>query len=184
MSKRALILLADGFEEIEAIAVIDILRRAEIKVAITSLDFKLVASARKMMIKTDYLIETLPDYEFDMLVLPGGSEGVKNLEESEGAKSLIRRFEAEGKYVAAICAAPLILEHMGFLKGKKATSYPGIAAELKSCEYQANSTVVVDGKLITSQGPATAIEFALTLVEVLKSKEARTAIETAIIYKG
>ncbi len=182
MSKRALILLADGFEEIEAVAVIDILRRADIKVAITSLDFKLVTSARKVMIKTDYLIETLPDYEFDMLILPGGGEGVKNLEQSEGVKSLIKRFEAEGKYIAAICAAPIILEHMDFLKGKKITAYPGIANDFKSCEYLTDK-VVVDGKLITSQSPTTAIEFALTLVEVLKSKEARSAIETAMIVK-
>jgi 4-methyl-5(b-hydroxyethyl)-thiazole monophosphate biosynthesis len=181
MSKRALIIVADGFEEIEAVAVIDILRRAEIKVTIASIDFKLVTSARNLLIKADYLIDTLPDYEFDMLILPGGGLGVKNLQESDGVKSLIKRFNAEGKYIAAICAAPTILENMGLLKDKTVTAYPGVESDLKSCKYTSDN-VVIDGKLITSKGPGTAMEFSFTLVELLRSKELRDTLETAMVF--
>ena len=181
MPTRALILLADGFEEIEAIAVIDLLRRADIKLSTVSLDLKLVTSARNVVLKTDHLIEEIPAFDYDMLVLPGGGEGVKNLKENDHVKSLIKRFDAEGKYIAAICAAPLVLEEIGLLKNKKVTSYPSVASDLKSAQWS-DEKVVVDGKLVTSQSPTTAIEFALSLVELLKSKEVRQSIEKAIDY--
>jgi 4-methyl-5(b-hydroxyethyl)-thiazole monophosphate biosynthesis len=160
-------ILPDGFEEIEAVAAIDILRRGGVKVNLAALDFKLVDGGHDIMIKADSLIDTLPDYEFNMLILPGGGKGVENMLESEAVTTLIKRFDAEGKWIAAICAAPKVLEHAGILKGKKITCYPGIRNEIKTAHH-IDADVVVDHNIITSRGPATAIAFGLKLLETLR----------------
>lgn len=184
MSKRALILLADGFEEIEAISVIDILRRASVKVTIASLDFKLVTGAQNIMIKSDCLLEAIPEYEYDMLILPGGFSGVENLAESENVKSIIKLFQVEGKFIAAICAAPTLLEQIGVIKDKSVTSYPSVEGNLKSIKTYKTDDVVIDDKLITSRGPGTAMAFAYTLVELLLDKKTVATLKDEMVYKA
>lgn len=184
MSKRALILLADGFEEIEAVSVIDILRRAGIKVTIASLDFKLVTGAHNVMIKSDCLVESIPEYEYDMLILPGGLTGVENLAESDSVKSIIKLFQVEDKYIAAICAAPTLLNKVGILSGKTITSYPSVRDEFKKVKEYVEDAVVIDGKLITSRGPGTAMAFAYALAEILVDKKTADSLKEGMVYKA
>lgn len=180
MSVRALMILAEGFEEIEALAVVDILRRGLVKVTLAALDFKLVDGAHDIMVKADCLLETLPEFDYDMIILPGGSKGTDNLQDSEVVTNLIKRFDVEGKWIAAICAAPRILDHIGLLKGKKATSYPETKAEMHHATW-VDEAVVVDGKIITSQGPGTALEFGFKLLEVLKPEHVEE-IKKAMVF--
>ena len=167
MSTRALVILADGFEEIEALTVVDVLRRGHVKVTIAALDFKLVTGAHEIIVKADCLLEELPEHEYNMLILPGGNPGTTNLEKSELVTNHIKRMAAEGTYIAAICAAPRILDHMGLLKHKKATCFPSTKDDIIDAHIM-DENVVVDGHYITSKGPGTAMEFAFKLLEILK----------------
>ena len=182
MSVRALMILADGFEEVEALTVVDILRRGQIKVTLAALDFKLVDGAHDIMVKADCLLEALPDYTYEMLILPGGAKGTDNLQNSEEVANLIKRFDVEGKWIAAICAAPRILDHMGLLKGKHATSFPGAKPDMKDCNW-VDQDVVVDGNCITSKGPATAFAFGFQLLDVLKPEHVKE-VQDAMLYIG
>lgn len=171
-----LVHLATGFEEIEALTVVDLLRRVDIDVASVSVTGeKTVEGAHGIKVNTDYLFEEV-DYErCQMIVLPGGLPGAYNLRDHKGLCKNIVRFAAEGKGLAAICAAPLVLGSLGLLSGKKATIYPGMEEELKGAEAM-DFPVVRDVNIITSQGPATAMKFAKTIVEYFKGKEAGEAL--------
>ena len=181
---KAFVFLAPGFEEIEAISIIDTLRRAEIKtisVAITS--EKTVKGAHDIEILADALFSKTDFSEGDILILPGGQPGTDNLNAHAGLKAIINQYNNQHKYIAAICAAPLVFGEMGLLKGKKAICYPSFENRLIGTEIAENERVVVDGNIITSKGPGTAIEFALQLVEILVGKEVAEKWRVGMIVK-
>jgi len=163
---------ADGFEEIEAITVLDVLRRAGIDAQSVSVTGNLlVMGAHSIPIKADALFDDAAYEDCDMIVLPGGMPGSTGLWKHQGLAEKIRNFSAQGKWLAAICAAPMVFGQMGLLKGRKAICYPGFEDKLLGAKIGKHN-VEIDGKIITSKGPGTAMEFALTLVEVLQNKEA------------
>lgn len=162
----AAILLADGFEEVEALSVVDILRRAKIDIDTVSVSDTLdVTSAREITVKADKLFVSMDRY--DMIILPGGA-GAWKLREDNKVIKLVQDYNKKGKLISAICAAPMVLGKAGIVKGKKVTSYPGeeIQSYLKDAKYL-EDPVVVDGNLTTSRGPSTAFAFAYTLVDRL-----------------
>ena len=171
MGKKAVILLAIGFEEIEAVTVIDILRRAGIETIIAGLDGINITGSHGITITADKKLSDLkPD--FDVVVIPGGMPGALHLHNSSEVNDFIKDINAKGTLVAAICAAPsVVLAPIGILDNKSATCYPGDQIDFgKSTRYK-NKAVVVDGNIITSQGPATAMEFAFAIVEKLIGKD-------------
>jgi protein deglycase len=178
----ALVLLADGFEEIEAVTIVDVLRRADVKVTTASLTTKSVIGSHGIAIEADRLLDELlsstPPVTFDLLALPGGLPGSKHLRDDARVMDLVRQQAAASRIVAAICAAPIALEAAGVLRGKFATSYPG--NELASASYR-EERVVTDGNIITSRGPGTALEFALTLVEQLVSVDRAKQLRAGMI---
>jgi len=165
---KVMIPLAEGFEEIEAFSIIDVLRRAGIKVDTVGVVGTVIAGSHGVRVMVDKKItEANPD-EYDAIVLPGGSPGYTNLSRSSKLLDIIKKLNYQDKLIAAICASPSILSKLGLLDNKKATIYPGMEKELP---YPRGERVVVDRNVITSQGPGTAIEFALKIVEKLVSKE-------------
>jgi 4-methyl-5(b-hydroxyethyl)-thiazole monophosphate biosynthesis len=179
MSKVAVI-LADGFEEVEAIAIVDVLRRAEITVVIAGLHDGPVVSARKVKIIPDTVIDTVLPDGFDMIVLPGGQPGADNLNADPRVKDLVRAFSQKGKLTGAICAAPIVLGSAGVLKGKHATAYPSYKDRLGGAVYE-EKAVVEDGDVLTSRGPGTAFAFGLAIVARLVSKEKAQKIREAML---
>lgn len=173
--------LADGFEEIEALAVVDVLRRADIDVKMVSMtDSKAVRGAHDIVVSADLLFQEA-DYEAcDMIVLPGGMPGTANLAKHEGLAKQLITFAQNDKWIAAICAAPSVLGKLSLLKGKWATSYPGYENQMIGVDYS-EERVVRDGKLITSRGPGTAIEFSLELVKVLKNEQTAEVLRNKMI---
>ncbi len=177
------VFFADGFEEIEALATVDILRRAGLETRMISVyDRKEVTGARKVTVKTD---ESLPGFSFESLraiVLPGGAPGFSNLEKCTPLTDAVKKFAANpDKLVAAICGAPSILGHLGILKGKHATIYPGMEDHLEGA-LTSTDTVVTDGNLITSRGAGTAIDFALAIVGYYQGEEAAKDLASKIVY--
>lgn len=173
MSKKILVPVGNGTEELEAICIVDVLKRAGADVTIASVNEEIVKGSQGTRFFSDALIDDCVDKTYDLIVLPGGIPGVNNLRDSETLIKLLKKHVAENKTYAAICAAPsVVLEHHGFLKGKKATCHPGFVEHLSNKE-SVKSKVVVDGNLITSRGAGTALEFALTLVEILFGAEKR-----------
>lgn len=180
--KRVSVLLADGFEEVEALTVVDLLRRAKIYVDTVSITEEyIVHGAHGINVQTEDLFEEVNFVEFDMIVLPGGMPGTTSLNDHSGVRRVVKDFCENGKQVAAICAAPTILGGMGLLKGKKATCYPTMEAQLQGAVIT-RAPVTVDGNIITSRGMGTAIDFALKLIELLSSKEKSQEIADAIVY--
>jgi 4-methyl-5(b-hydroxyethyl)-thiazole monophosphate biosynthesis len=176
---KVLIPLAQGCEEIEAVTVIDILRRAGIEVISAGLDDQPVRASRGVMLLPDITLEAALQQDFDMVVLPGGQPGSNNLKADPRIIALLQKMAQQGKYIAAICAAPSVLASAGLLAGKQATSFPGALDAFPQIQQQ-HLAVVEDGKLITSRGPGTAMEFALTLVERLVDKEMRSTVEAGL----
>jgi 4-methyl-5(b-hydroxyethyl)-thiazole monophosphate biosynthesis len=168
--KKVLIHLANGFEEIEAITPMDVLRRAGCEVVTVSVTGKHeVIGAHGITVLADKLF-TESDYDHaDMILLPGGQPGSDNLNSHEGLRKQILNFSQQGKLLAAICAAPLVLGSTGVLKGKKATCYPGVESKLAGATITGNA-VEVDGHVITGRGPGLAMSFSMTLVEILVGK--------------
>ncbi len=180
MNKKVYVLLAEGFEEVEALTVVDYLRRAGVEVQTLSITAdKTVTGSHRIPVVADALFEEHTD-DFDMIVLPGGLPGAENLRDCPALIELLQKANADGKYIAAICAAPIILEKAGLTAGKKGTSYPGFEKQLSYAEYL-NEIVVVDQNLITSRGPAAAVYFALTLIEVLLGREKREEIAEGLL---
>lgn len=175
--------LATGFEEVEALSVVDILRRAKIDVETVSvMGDRMVLGSHDIPVQADILIEN-GDYEnCEMMVFPGGFEGTTNMANHEGLLMRLREFTDQKKWVAAICAAPMILGELGLLDGKEATCYPGLERHLFGAELRQDN-VVVSENFITSKGPATAMDFALKIIEVLKDKEAAQEIADGLLFE-
>lgn len=181
--KKIFIHFADGFEEIEALAPVDILRRAGCDVTIVSMmDRKEVTSSRGVKIVADKLFEEMNYAEADMLVLPGGMPGSKNLDEHKGLKDKIVEANKSGKWIAAICAAPMVLGHLGLLKGKKATCYPGNEPDLIGATVT-GASVEEDGNIITAKGAGVSVKFGLALAEVLVGKEKADEIKVKMMVE-
>lgn len=172
MAKTVLVPIADGTEEIEAVCIIDTLRRAGLEVTVASVMESLqIKAARGVNIVADKLIGECLSEKYDAIALPGGIPGAEHLRDSQELLQLLQAQKAADKVYSAICASPaVVLEHHGLLEGKKATAYPGYSDSLSNQEAVENR-VVLDGKCVTSRGPGTAIEFALKLIEVLLDKE-------------
>jgi 4-methyl-5(b-hydroxyethyl)-thiazole monophosphate biosynthesis len=177
---RVAVILAEGFEEVEAIAIVDVLRRAEIDTVIAGLHLGPIASARKVMVIPDTVIDTVKADDFDMIVLPGGQPGSDNLNADPRVKELIKSFSQKGKLTGAICAAPYVLANAGVLQGKHVTAYPSYKDRLGGAVYEEKS-VVVDGNVLTSRGAGTALNFGLAIVEKLVSKEKAQKIKEAML---
>ncbi len=174
--------LATGFEEVEALTVIDLLRRAGIEVKSVSITGnKRVMGTHDIPVEADIVYEEADYGECEMIVLPGGLPGADYLGEHEGLVKQIRDFAEKGKYLAAICAAPQVFGAQGVVEGRKATIYPGMEDCLKGALPQ-NEIVVADGNVITSMGPATAMPFALKLIEVLKGKDASDSVAKGLLW--
>lgn len=180
--KKVAVFLANGFEEVEAMTVIDYLRRVSLQVDIISVTGeKNAKGSHGIEIVSDLLLEEVEEIsDYDALVLPGGMPGATNLRDDSRVISAVQRMNEEGRVVAAICAAPIVLEEAGVTGGKKLTSYPGFAPRLASGIYS-EEIVCEDGNLITSRGPATAILFAMKLAEKLVGQEAAEALAQELL---
>lgn len=180
--KRVYLFLADGFEEIEGLTVVDLMRRAGIDVVTVSvMGKKEITGSRKIVVQADALWEESCFEDADMLVLPGGEPGTTRLESFAPLCELVKNFSAKGGEIAAICAAPRIFAGLGLLEGKKATSYPSVMERLKGAE-RTEEPVAVDGNITTSRGLGTAIDFALVLIGKLKGMEKAEEIGKSIVY--
>ena len=177
---KVLVLLAQGCEEIEAVTVIDILRRAGVEVTSAGLDDLPVLASHGVVLLPDTTLDLAQHQSFDMIVLPGGQPGTDNLKADQRLIALLQKMAQQGKYVAAICAAPSVLATAGLLDGRKATCYPTCLNGFPKVNLKTDA-VVEDGKLITSRGPGTAMDFALTLVERLAGKAKRQEVEAALV---
>lgn len=178
---RVLIPLAQGCEDLESVTLIDLLRRASINVTTASLDSKPVTCARGTVIIADTTLDSVLNNDFDLLVLPGGLPGADNLNADPRVHQIIERLAKENKYIGAICAAPKVLVENGLLDGKKATAYPNCLSAMDTSKVElTDAAVQIDGKVITSKGPGTAMDFALTLIEILLGKDARNDVEAPL----
>lgn len=180
---KVYIFLANGFEEIEGLTVVDLLRRAGIEIQMVSImGTKDIISSHKIKIEADELFEKVDYQDADMLVLPGGMPGTNYLSAHKGLVTILKQFNQEGKNLAAICAAPSVLGENDILKGKKATCYPGYEEKLNGA-IVTGSNVEMDSNIITSKGMGTSIDFALAIITKLKDKETADNIAAAIQYK-
>jgi len=179
--KEALLPLMEGFEEIEAITIADILRRGGITVVMAGLESVIVEGAHGITIITDRLIDHVVGQEFDLIVLAGGA-GTFRLNTDARVKEIIQKHADLGKFIGAICATPLVLFTQGLLHGRKITSYPAIREQLPNTEYL-EIPVVVDGNIITSRGVATAIPFALKLVELIQGEAIAQEVGKNILFE-
>ena len=179
--KKAVVFLANGFEEIEALSIIDILRRGGVGVTTLSISNNYIAvGAHKVKVEADELFDDFIFDGIDMLVLPGGMPGASNLNEHQGVRRIVMDFAAEGKEIAAICAAPMVFGELGLLQGKNATCYPSFEPTLKGANVTSEN-VVVDGNITTGKGPGFAFDFALALVEKLMGEEVRKEVEAGML---
>lgn len=179
---RAYVFLAEGFEEIEGLTVVDLLRRAGIETEMISImEKREVTGAHGITVVADSLFDAHSYEEGELLVLPGGMPGTTNLAAHEGLCGLLKKYFAEGKKLAAICAAPSVPGRLGLLKGKDAVCYPGFEAQLEGAHVKRTS-VAVDGNVTTSRGMGTAIEFALSLIEQLLGAKKAEEIREGILY--
>lgn len=184
MKPNVLIPLAQGCEELEAITLIDLFRRAEINVITASLDSKPVICARKSVLIADTTLDKVINDTFDLIVLPGGLPGADNLNADPRIHQIINRLASENKKIAAICAAPKVLLENGILNGKQVTAYPDSLNELNTSNIKLNEEAVqIDGNIITSKGPGTAMDFALILIEQLLGVDARRQVEEPLYRK-
>ena len=179
---KAAIVLANGFEEIEAVSLIDILRRAEIDAVSVGLDKKCVCGAHGVEMIADEILDDIKVSEFDMIVLPGGLPGAENLAKSEKLGKILRDFDANNAKIGAICAAPWALATAGVLKSSY-TCYPGFENQIAHPGYTNAANVVKDQNIMTSKGPATAMEFALQIVRELKGKQVYSKLKSDLLFK-
>jgi 4-methyl-5(b-hydroxyethyl)-thiazole monophosphate biosynthesis len=181
VTKRICVLLAQGFEETEAVAVIDVLRRAELDVVLIGLDKHLVRGSHGIVIEADQLLANASLLEWDLIYLPGGLPGAHFLRDNEHVQNLLRTQHASGRLVAAICAAPLALEKAGLLRGRRVTSHPSVRDQLVSVREYRQDRVVIDDNVITSRGAGTALELGFALVALLDGRESAERIRESMV---
>lgn len=179
---HVLVPLAQGCEELEAVTIIDLLRRAEIRVTTASLTDEPITASRGTVLLADTTLDEAINQDYDMVVLPGGLPGADYLRDDPRIIKLLKTMAEAEKYTCAICAAPKVLAQAGLLKGKSATAYPGTLEKLEDLSDTTikSDSVVIDGKVVTSRGPGTAMDFALTLIEKLTGKKKRQNVESAL----
>ncbi|MBW6536360.1 MAG: DJ-1/PfpI family protein [Mariniphaga sp.] len=182
MEKKVAVHLAEGFEEIEAVSIIDVLRRADIETMVVSVTGKkTVTGSHDIQVTADVLFEEVNYDRVDMIVLPGGLPGANNLKDHAGLGKQILDFHKKGKPLGAICAAPLVFGNLGILKNQKATCFPGFEKQLTGAEVT-GADVEISGKIITGKGAGVAIKFALKIVESLKGKELADELAEKMIF--
>lgn len=179
---KVAVLFAEGFEEVEALTVVDVLRRAGIEVIMAGLDNEPVRSSHGVVLKIDEPVNKLP-VDLDAVILPGGMPGAKNLSESAEVLGLVRQMHEDKKLIAGICAAPaFVFKRAGVLDGRKFTCYPGFESRVDNADF-CEDEVVVDGNIITSRGPGTAMAFALKVLAFLQDEEAASDMAAKLLYK-
>jgi 4-methyl-5(b-hydroxyethyl)-thiazole monophosphate biosynthesis len=178
--KTALVLFSAGSEELEAVTVVNILRRGGVVVTLAGLTPGALRGSRGVLLMPDTTLDEALMHSYDMLVLPGGQPGTNHLKADARVLTLVQQMGAQEKYVTAICAAPSVLAVAGLLDGKRATSYPGTLDAFPQV-LQQPEMVVEEGKIITSRGPGTAMDFALILVEHLAGKVKRAEVEAGLV---
>lgn len=182
MTKKVVVPIAQGVEEIEAVTVIDILRRAGIEVTVAGVSPDPISGRNGIRLVADCPIEGVDAADVDMVVLPGGMQGAEHLGKCAATQRLLKEAAQQGKYLAAICAAPTVLAGLGLIAGKQVTSHPSVAGKLGRVAYR-EDRVVIDGRIITSRGPGTAMEFAMTLVEILAGKEKVAEVNRGVLAR-
>jgi 4-methyl-5(b-hydroxyethyl)-thiazole monophosphate biosynthesis len=180
--KRILVLLAPGFEELEAVAVIDILRRAGLDVVSAGTISGPIISARNVAILPDKLLDEVTEEAFDLIVLPGGLDGTENLAKDQRVIKMLQKQLGSGRAIGAICAAPTVLDRYDLAQGKTITCHPTCRDAIQKARFS-EDRVVRDGLLVTSQGPGTAIEFALNLVELLMGKDKMLDVNIGVLAR-
>ena len=179
---RILVPLAQGCEELEAVTITDLLTRAGFTVVTAGLDDKPVTASRGMVLMPATTMQAIIDEDFDMIVLPGGLPGADYLRDNDLVQRKLIELAEQGKYIAAICAAPQALASAGLLENKTATGYPGVLDKLNITGLRLSTDpVVIDGNIITSQGPGTAMDFALSLIALLAGSEKRNEVEKPLM---
>ena len=174
-----LVPLAQGCEELEAVTLIDLFRRAGVAVTVAGLEAGPVTASRGVVLLPETTLDAVLDQDFDLVVLPGGLGGAQRLEADQRIAALLRRMTEQGRYVAAICAAPKVLVSAGLVSGREVTAYPGVLDGQPDIKLS-SAAVVRDGMFITSRGPGTAMDFALTLIEILCGRAKRDEVESAL----
>lgn len=179
---KVLVPLAPGCEELEAITITDLLVRAGNQVITAGLDEQPVVASRGMRLLPDTTVDAVRDEDFDLVVLPGGLPGANHLRDNTTVQTILKRHAAADKYLGAICAAPKALAQAGLLGGKTVTSFPGALKDFNLPNTQVRDTAIeVDGKLVTSRGPGTAMDFALTLIELLQGRDKRDEVNKQLV---
>jgi 4-methyl-5(b-hydroxyethyl)-thiazole monophosphate biosynthesis len=179
---KVLIVLANGFEEVEALTVVDLLRRVDLKVTIAGLEKRgYVSGSHDITVQCDCYYQEIEEKQYDCLILPGGQPGTNNLKSNPRVIEWVKSFYSSNRLIAAICAAPLVLNEAGILAGKKVTSFPSEEEVFKNSIYL-QEAVVQDGNIITSRGVGTAIEFALKIVENMKGEETANQLARRILW--
>ena len=177
---RALVPMSDGTEEIEAVIVIDTLRRAKWEVVAVGMKKGVITASRGVKIVPDAAFDDVDPYTFDVIVVPGGAKGVENLLKEERLHEAIRSLHRAGKIVAAVCAGPLVLQQAGVLSGCKVTCHPDHAAKITQARWM-NEPVVIDGNIITSQGAGTCFKFAIAIISKVDGPEKSQAVARGMI---
>ncbi len=181
--KKLHVLLAEGFEEIEALTPVDFMRRSDVACDLVSTEDDLVVKgAHQVEVKADMKLADWNAEESLGVVIPGGLPGATNLRDNEKVREVVKKADEEGLLIASICAGPIVLEESGVINGRKVTSYPGFGEQLPSGEY-VEERVVVDGNMITARGPAVATDFAITIMDYLEGKEKAEELKESILYK-
>lgn len=181
--KKAVVFLADGFEDMEALAPIDILRRGEIDVTIAGVTGMQVVSSHNVKVTAEKDVKDIKADDYDAVICPGGMPGAANLRDSNDVIDIVKTAYQQGKIVAAICAAPMVLEKAGILSGKDFTMYPGMQNYAESGNYKNDKLVVKDGNIITGAGPAAAFKFGLEILESLQGREKAQQIANGMLIK-
>ncbi len=183
--KKIVVLLAEGFEEIEAIVPIDILRRGGVDVTVSGVNGDVITGAHGVTVDTDMIAEDVSPSVFDGVVLPGGIPGANNLAESPVVGNILDMMQDEGKLIAAICASPgLVLSPRGLLKNRRVTGYPGTEFQFFETITYIEEKVILDGNYITSRGPGTAFDFAFKILEYLRGKEISEETAASVLFRA